>query len=202
MDRVKQIKCLPTCPRCADTDHSACAEYHPGINFPFIHAVMIMLADREGPDQTARMCRLAWAFAVCPIIYIVAHKQYSGYNALNNTQWHIDRIVDITHEIILNIYITKTCLYNFDPLKPHFYTVKLGFAGVYIIFFYFCSKHRLWVLYLKIFIFFGGNIFSNLNRYVFVMNQLYSTRHYQSSMTDNQFLSKIQQFSVVGFTIP
>ena len=26
-------------------------------------------------------------------------------------------------------YITKTYLYNFDPLKPHFYIVKLGFAG-------------------------------------------------------------------------
>ena len=30
-------------------------------------------------------------------------------------------------------YITKTCLYNFDPLKPHYYIVKLGFTGVYII---------------------------------------------------------------------
>ena len=30
--------------------------------------------------------------------------------------------------------ITETCLYNFDPLKPHFYKVKLGSAGVYIIF--------------------------------------------------------------------
>ena len=30
--------------------------------------------------------------------------------------------------------ITKTCLYNFDPLKPHFYIVKLEFTGVYIIF--------------------------------------------------------------------
>ena len=30
--------------------------------------------------------------------------------------------------------ITKTRLYNFDPLKPHFYTVKLGFQGVYNIF--------------------------------------------------------------------
>ena len=30
-------------------------------------------------------------------------------------------------------HITKTYLYNFDPLKPHFYTVKLGFTGVYII---------------------------------------------------------------------
>ena len=30
--------------------------------------------------------------------------------------------------------VTKTCLYNFDPIKPHFYIVKLGFTGVYIIF--------------------------------------------------------------------
>ena len=29
--------------------------------------------------------------------------------------------------------ITKTCLYNVDPLKPQFYIVKLGFTGVYII---------------------------------------------------------------------
>ena len=30
--------------------------------------------------------------------------------------------------------ITITRLYNFDPLKPHFYIVKLGFTGVYVIF--------------------------------------------------------------------
>ena len=30
--------------------------------------------------------------------------------------------------------ITTTYLYNFDPLKPHFYIVKLGFTGVYIFF--------------------------------------------------------------------
>ena len=33
-----------------------------------------------------------------------------------------------------NGHITKTYQYNFDPLKPHFYIVKLGFTGVYIIF--------------------------------------------------------------------
>ena len=43
-------------------------------------------------------------------------------------------------------YITKTYLYNFDPLKPHFYIVKLGFTGVYIIFVISAQKHRLWVL--------------------------------------------------------
>ena len=55
--------------------------------------------------------------------------------------------------------ITKTRLYNFNPLKPHFYVVKLGFTGVYIIFLISAQnidcgyslepprrKHRLWVL--------------------------------------------------------
>ena len=32
------------------------------------------------------------------------------------------------------LIITKACLYNFDPLKPHFHMAKLGFTGVYIIF--------------------------------------------------------------------
>ena len=29
-------------------------------------------------------------------------------------------------------FITITCLYNFDSLKPHFYILKLGFIWVYI----------------------------------------------------------------------
>ena len=41
--------------------------------------------------------------------------------------------------------ITKTHLYNFDPRKPHFYVVKLGFTGVYIIVLISAQKHRLWV---------------------------------------------------------
>ena len=36
--------------------------------------------------------------------------------------------------------ITKTHLYNFDPLKPHFYIVKLGFTGGIPYFPYFSSK--------------------------------------------------------------
>ena len=46
---------------------------------------------------------------------------------------------------LLSLYITKTCLYNFDPLKPHFFIVrKLGFTGVYIVFLISAQKHRLW----------------------------------------------------------
>ena len=35
---------------------------------------------------------------------------------------------------VMLIAIKKTRLYNFDPLKPHFYIVKLEFTGVNIIF--------------------------------------------------------------------
>ena len=35
------------------------------------------------------------------------------------------------------LFITKTCLYNFDPLKPHFHIVKLGFT----LFFLFLLKN-------------------------------------------------------------
>ena len=44
------------------------------------------------------------------------------------------------------LHITKTRLYNFDPLKPHFYIVKLGFTGVYIVFLTFAQKPRLLLL--------------------------------------------------------
>ena len=44
------------------------------------------------------------------------------------------------------MFITKTCLYNVDPLKPHFYIVKLGFKGVYVSLLISAQKHRLLVL--------------------------------------------------------
>ena len=37
-------------------------------------------------------------------------------------------------------FSTKTCLYNFDPHKPHFYIGKLGLQG-YTLFFLFLLKH-------------------------------------------------------------
>ena len=39
--------------------------------------------------------------------------------------------ISVCH-IFLPLYdaIAKTCLYNVDPLKPHFYIIKLGFTGV------------------------------------------------------------------------
>ena len=54
------------------------------------------------------------------------------------------------YDLICHVYewngflITKTRLYIFDPLKPQFYTVKLGFTGVYFIFLISAQKYRLW----------------------------------------------------------
>ena len=42
--------------------------------------------------------------------------------------------------------IMLTSPYNVDPLTPHFYIVKLGFTGVYIIILFFVLNHILWVL--------------------------------------------------------
>ena len=52
--------------------------------------------------------------------------------------------VSATVRCVLSLFITTTCLYNYDPLKPYFYIVKLGFTEVYIVFIISAQKHRLW----------------------------------------------------------
>ena len=89
-------------------------------------------------------------------------------------------------------HITKTRQYIFDPLKPHFYIINLGFTGVYIIFSYFTKNIDLdgsneypqsmfWVeiwkisdfFFIWIISFFGCIFFPiYLNRRVFVMQMI------------------------------
>ena len=40
-----------------------------------------------------------------------------------------------------HFYITGTCLYYIDPLKPHFYIVKLGVTGDTFLFYLFLFKN-------------------------------------------------------------
>ena len=63
-------------------------------------------------------------------------------SSLNLQMW----MTLIFWSFVLQTNITKTRLYNFDPLGPHFYIVKLGFTGIFIIFLTSTQKHRLWVL--------------------------------------------------------
>ena len=64
--------------------------------------------------------------------------------AFRKTEKHCFMKIICRHEMFSAI--TKIYLYNFDPFKPHFYIVKLGFTGVYIIFLISAQKHKLWVL--------------------------------------------------------
>ena len=55
--------CLQTCADCTDSYSHACAKSHLGICSPLIHCVVSnnLLADSEGPNQTARIPRLIGA---------------------------------------------------------------------------------------------------------------------------------------------
>ena len=103
--------------------------------------VMQSLSYRS-PDKLSILTNIIFAF---PRNYVVGtHQKHLGEELLvrrHNIQFHEDvgKKIDI-------ICITKTCLYNTDPVKPHFYIVKLGFTGVYITFLISAQKHRLWVL--------------------------------------------------------
>ena len=90
--------------------------------------VMYLLtrAPNEDSNQPAYPHRLIGVFVVCmKKLYTIGYSKYAKWKF-----WS-----DCTNMLAdLNVRITKTCLYNFDPLKPHFYIVKLGFTGVYITF--------------------------------------------------------------------
>ena len=65
-------------------------------------------------------------------------KRHETNTRARNKETHKKHTDNFSH------HITKTYLYNFDPLNPHFYIVKLGIKGVYIIFLISAQKYRLW----------------------------------------------------------
>ena len=98
---------------------------------------------------SGRQCK-PWSDA--PTLFSqVCLSQYTGiwgiflieHHIKSTDRGHPDRKASVHRTSLIS---SKTCLYNFDPLKPHFYRVKLGFTGVYIIFLFSAQKHRLWVL--------------------------------------------------------
>ena len=87
------------------------------------------------------------AISVRVIGFIVEYLQDAGASlTLSAWQTKSDTCANSVDPDEKAYFITKTYLYNFDPLKPHFYIVKLRFTGVYIIFLISAQKHRLWVL--------------------------------------------------------
>ena len=100
------------------------------------------------------------------------------------------------------VNITKLYLYNFDPLKPRFYIVKLGFTWVYVIFLISAQKHGFWVL-VRIA---SQNILSEnfqflevkfsvyLNSRIFIMKTSYVSKPFTSMMGNFLFLERRNVF--------
>ena len=61
------------------------------------------------------------------------------------TKTRSDGVIIVYIRTTLFENITKTSLYNFDPLKPHVYIIKLGFTG-YSLFFLFLVKKKIMLL--------------------------------------------------------
>ena len=74
---------------------------------------------------------------------------YIELNWFADTRYNVRNIAMLLRECTVTskkVPITKTYLYSFDPLKPHFYIVKLGFTGIYIIFLISAQIHILRIL--------------------------------------------------------
>ena len=86
----------------------------------------------------------AFVFAMQKADFLMTRlKCYSIHlNTKINDQMTITEVTALERSVIkywklkpvLQIHIRITCPYVLYPLKPHFYIVKLGFTGVYIIF--------------------------------------------------------------------
>ena len=101
-----------------------------------------------------------WPMGPDEITKVIIHDFFFFFAPYKSCGTHLNLVTLIRIASVMQMYLSqvipmcahstclspKTCLYNFDPLKPYFYIVKLGFTGVYIIFLIFCSKNRLWVL--------------------------------------------------------
>ena len=58
---------------------------------------------------------------------------------VSKSHWHKESAVVSINTTTPPTHAIKTCPYYEDPLKPHFYIVKVGFTGIF--FPYFCSKN-------------------------------------------------------------
>ena len=101
-------------------------------------------------------------------------------------------------------HITKTCLYNFDHLKPLFYLVKLGFTGVYIIFLISAQKHRFRVLVRRRLSneYPQSMFWAEIRKIMYTkVNPSFTTCFEQKYEKISEFLSENFQFLVVKFSL-
>ena len=106
------------------------------------HSISYKIADASSEDlnQNAHRIRTVWSVSRWHAVYSQGLKASSSWctgwsvPSLGANVFWLEMLCSSSYLFLTLKSITKTCLYNFDPLKPHFYIVKLGFTGVYIIF--------------------------------------------------------------------
>ena len=97
-------------------------------------------------QKTDRMSfSVFWSRVILPVTFL----QSTDTNNRKRSNWHPDINQIIFNwppaEVNLNVYspcVWQTYIYNFDPLKSHFYIV--GFTRVHIIFLISAQKHWMW----------------------------------------------------------
>ena len=117
------------CTSSKDSDQPARSRSEPSLGAFWIakHAIFLH-ADNRDSDQTARRRRLNRIF----VGRTCQRGHFLTLRLIFRRIFYSSSVYPICLSFV-NI-ITRTYLHNFDPLKPHVYTVKLGFTGVYIIF--------------------------------------------------------------------
>ena len=102
--------------------------------------------EHKGTDDTLRMCRVIWMRIflhfqryffvwrdpiICLSLFVV--DCYVRHLKFPIRSISVTMTLTTRKEVVKRkVLITKTCLYSFDPLKHHVYTVKLEFTGVNI----------------------------------------------------------------------
>ena len=93
-----------------------------------------VVCGQEGPDHTARSRSLISFFAARLQNHLILQNIFYRWTEKVLIRLCVCVVWSVSPLFAYGINITKTRLYNFNPIKHHFYIVKLGFTGVYIIF--------------------------------------------------------------------
>ena len=93
---------------------------------------------RTAKAQISLRIRAVWSGSSLSANRIIGY--YRMYQRRESPRWDITHAQDAVNPHSLRMLITKTYLYNFDPLKPHFYIVKIGLQG-YTLFSLFLIKN-------------------------------------------------------------
>ena len=108
--------------------------------------LVLLISDQEDPDSNPARSRLEFRTLQYIIAQSFSLSRYDLNKFLRDYCFYVPKRRYCMTWLMFSSslkpcsFIMKTCLNNFDPLKPNFYIVKLGFTG-YKLFFLFLLKN-------------------------------------------------------------